>query len=337
MRIPEEAAIAIGGLASRSPPVNGELGRTRREVLFRAIELMNAGGARHARKLLIREVRRHDPDNAAAWALLASTARTPFRAVYSLNQLLRLRPGLEWAETALREITESRESGWREHDCELPLEVDLPLDPSWRPQSVLLPEQLADRSAERYAGISKVIHNAVAGTLSLLLIASIALLLAPRLLGSNLLVVQSQSMEPAVPMGAVAVTRMVPASNVVQGDVITFRANAGFGNGDLITHRVIGVDDRGGEVLFETKGDASEQPDIDLVPGSDLLGKVWFAMPLVGFALAFIRTPLGFAIIVGIPAAFIIAGELKTVVEILHNGGGTRAHEDPGGLSGVHP
>jgi len=306
-------------------------------MLLRAIDLMNAGHPRGARQLIIHEVQQHDPGNAVAWALLASTARTPFRAVYSLNQLLRLRPRLGWAETALREIMESPESAWRADDSDLSLEVDLPLDPSHRPQAALLPEQFAARSAVRYAGITRLIHNVVAGTLSLLLVASIVLFLAPRLMGSNLLVVQSQSMEPAVPMGAVAVTRMVPAANVVQGDVITFRANAGFGNGDLITHRVIGVDDRGDEVLFETKGDASEEPDIDLVPGSDLLGKVWFAVPLVGFALAFIRTPLGFAIIVGIPAAFIIAGEIETVVHLLRDAGDTHLAQRSSRLSGVCP
>lgn len=337
MRTIEDLAVAIGGPIFCSPPAIGEHDRARSEVLLRAIDLMSAGDVQHARKLLLYEVRTHDPDNAVAWALLACTARTPFRAVYSLNQLLRLRPGLGWAKTALREITESPESAWRSPAAAPSIDVGFPLDPSHRPHAALLPEQFAARSAARYAGITKLIHNAVAGMLSLLLAASIVLFLAPRLMGSNLLVVQSQSMEPAVPMGAVVVSESVAPSDVDEGDVITFRASSGFGQEGLITHRVIAVDDWGGEVVFKTKGDASEEPDIDLVPGSDLLGKVWFTVPLAGFALAFIRTPLGFAIIVGLPAAFIIAGEVKTVGEILRSGGGSHAHEDPGSLSGVFP
>jgi len=45
------------------------------------------------------------------------------------------------------------------------------------------------------------------GLMMLVIVGALVLLLAPRLLGVNLLVVLSQSMEPAIPMGSIVVSQ----------------------------------------------------------------------------------------------------------------------------------
>jgi len=266
---------------------------------------------------------------------MASIANTRFGATYSLNQVLRLRPGLPWAERKLREVTESSANGRQASGFRAFLKTGSPLHPSSRAEVVWLQEHDALRFEAPRSGFSRALQNIITGALSVILVASIVLLLAPRLLGSNLLVVQSQSMEPAVSMGAVVVSRPLPASEIVAGDVITFKSTEGLGRLELVTHRVVEVDGEGLGIRFRTQGDAVDEPDRDLVPGSNVVGKVWFAVPLVGFLLAFIRTPLGFALIVGIPALFVIAGEVVTLVEALRSGENPASSKDIGQLERV--
>jgi signal peptidase len=148
---------------------------------------------------------------------------------------------------------------------------------------------------------------------------ALALLLGSRLLGGNLLVVLSQSMEPTVPMGSLVVSGPVAASDVEVGDVITFHAPDPAGGSSLVTHRVIevvGADGIG--VRFRTQGDAVEDPDMTPVYPRNLVGRVWLTLPFAGYLLAFLNTRSGFLLFVAVPAAFLIVGE---VVEILVAGG----------------
>ena len=290
-------------------------------ALKQAIALMNDGQHAQARKLMLAAIRGSEADNAAAWALLAAIAKTPFQKTYYLNKVLKLRPGFPWAERKLRELTESSANGRRANESRLSLETYSPLHPNSRSETIPLPEQNTPRSADPQGSLSRATHNIITGALSLILIASIVLLVAPRLLGSDLFVILSQSMEPTVPMGAVVVSRPLPSSEIVEGDVITFRSMQRLGRAELITHRVIEVHDLDPDVRFRTQGDAVDTADRDLVLGSEVVGKVWFAVPLAGFLLAFIRTPLGFALVVGLPASFVIAGEVVTIVEVLRDGG----------------
>ena len=337
MRTLEEVEIALGDAASRGWRADGRSDRARSDTLTSAIDLLNSGDFAGARQLLVHDVRYHDPDNAAAWALMACMATTHFGKTYCLNQLLRIRPGFPWAANELRELLASTATTDPRNTSEPVPQTDLPLPPRFRSEPFPPGPYEAIRFQPAAGGLSRTLHGAISAALALILAASTVLLLGPRILGSSLLVVLSQSMEPAIPMGAVVISQPVPASDVSEGDVITYRSDEAFGGEGLITHRVIGVDDRGAEVLFETKGDASDEPDIDLVPASVVLGRVWFAVPLAGFALAFVRTPLGFAVIVGMPASFIIAGEVKAVLGFLRDGGASGLHEGANRLSGAYP
>ena len=146
-------------------------------------------------------------------------------------------------------------------------------------------------------------------------IAAIALLLIvssfPITGNIKFLTVLSGSMEPAIKMGSVILVK--PADNYKIGDVITF--------GEIskiktpTTHRIYEMKVQGSQPVYITKGDANNGPDIREITQKDIIGKVLFSVPYVGFAVDAAKKPIGFALIIIVPAILIIFGEVKKIYE----------------------
>ncbi len=117
--------------------------------------------------------------------------------------------------------------------------------------------------------------------------------------GIKTFVVQSGSMEPSIGTGSVVVVK--PFESYAQGDVITFGPRSK--TKPPTTHRIIEVKEDGN---FVTKGDANEDEDIRAVSRYEVIGKVIFSVPYIGYAVAAAQKPWGFMLIVGIPAILII-------------------------------
>jgi signal peptidase len=91
--------------------------------------------------------------------------------------------------------------------------------------------------------------------------------------------VLSGSMEPVLGVGGLVVIRPVDATQVETGDVISFKLP---GIDTPICHRVIDIQPTDSSRLFQTKGDANEEPDINLVPAEAVTGKEVFYLPYIG-------------------------------------------------------
>lgn len=119
-------------------------------------------------------------------------------------------------------------------------------------------------------------------------------------------VVLSGSMEPAIKKGSMVVVR--PVDLYKTGDVITF------GKDDKenipTTHRIIAERVENGNLLFTTKGDANDDPDGKEVRESEVIGKVVFDIPYLGFILDMARKPIGFVILIVIPAVLVVFDEV---------------------------
>ena len=156
--------------------------------------------------------------------------------------------------------------------------------------------------------IFKIIYYiflAFIGVIALLLIVSVF----PITGNYKLMIVQSGSMTPAIKMGSVVVAK--PAENYQIGDVITFgpytRTQA------PTTHRIYDIKVTDGNPVYITKGDANNAPDQREITKRDIVGKVLFSIPYLGYAVDFAKRPLGFSLIIIVPAALIIIDEIKNI------------------------
>ena len=125
----------------------------------------------------------------------------------------------------------------------------------------------------------------------------------------KLFIVQSGSMEPAIKMGGIVMIK--PADDYKIGDVISF--------GEVTktkaptTHRIYDIKVIEGEPYYITKGDANNAPDQKEISEREVIGKVLFSISYLGYAVDFAKKPLGFALIIIIPAAVIIFDEVKKI------------------------
>ncbi len=139
----------------------------------------------------------------------------------------------------------------------------------------------------------------------------------------ELKIVQSGSMQPAIPVGAMVA--IIPAETYAVGDVVTFGNDTG--RSIPTTHRIVGTERVGGSLHYQTKGDANEEADNGLVPHSSVIGGVVATVPRLGFVMDFARSKNGFMFMVVIPAALIVLDELLTIFGAVK---GMRRREDTG-------
>jgi hypothetical protein len=94
------------------------------------------------------------------------------------------------------------------------------------------------------------------------------------------------------------------------GDVITFTQKSGK---DAVTHRINTIDNANGTVTYTTKGDANNQVDNSAVAKDQVVGKVIWTIPYLGFGIEYAKKPYGFILLVIVPATIIIYEELKNI------------------------
>lgn len=148
--------------------------------------------------------------------------------------------------------------------------------------------------------LARVARAAGLALATLAVVVVLLVTLGPLLGPYKVLTVYSGSMEPTIHTGAVIVVLPVAARDVGVGDIITFQKPSG--GGGLVTHRVVAMEGTGADRSFITKGDANAASDGWRVPANGNGYRYWFGIPGVGFALAWIQSPLGRVLFLLIPA-----------------------------------
>lgn len=123
-------------------------------------------------------------------------------------------------------------------------------------------------------------------------------------------VVKSGSMEPYIKTGGIVV--IIPSSSYEVGDVITFGKDTK--TQIPTTHRIVKIEGDGPLRTFTTKGDANDAEDPSVTRLADIEGKLLFTVPYLGYVLDFAKKPLGFALLVGVPALVIIIDEIGKII-----------------------
>lgn len=136
-------------------------------------------------------------------------------------------------------------------------------------------------------------------------------------------IVKSGSMEPAIPTGSLVVVK--PEGHYAVGDVITFGKDT---KTDIpTTHRIVRID---GEAIT-TKGDANEEVDPQTITRRDIIGRVILHAPYLGFLLDFARQPIGFVLLIAVPAGLVILEELLVIAREVHRAWRRRDDDTSGG------
>ena len=120
--------------------------------------------------------------------------------------------------------------------------------------------------------------------------------------------VASGSMEPTLGIGSIIFTR--PSQDYKVGDIITFKRD------DIdVSHRIVAINTKNGQQVYQTKGDANRSPDQAYVSSSAIVGKEIFQLPFLGRLTAFTKTPLGYIALLAIPTFLFVAYELWNIKE----------------------
>lgn len=106
----------------------------------------------------------------------------------------------------------------------------------------------------------------------------------PQQTGYRLLAVESGSMTPAIPVGAVIFIRL--AEQYREGDIITYQRP---GEKLPTTHRIVALRAEEGVLVYDVRGDANNANDPRPVAASDVLGKVVLSVPYLGYAFVFLQ------------------------------------------------
>ena len=156
----------------------------------------------------------------------------------------------------------------------------------------------------------KRVWNTVTTVLIGLVVLLAGLIWGCRLLGYEVLVVQSGSMEPAYHVGSLVYVKPVDPAELEAGDVITFE----LGGGVRGTHRILEVLNKDGSLFFRTKGDANEEEDANPVAAGAVVGRVAFTIPELGFLVAYMQQPPGTYVTLCVVAVILLLTVLPDIL-----------------------
>ncbi|MCK5644158.1 MAG: signal peptidase I, partial [Gammaproteobacteria bacterium] len=123
-------------------------------------------------------------------------------------------------------------------------------------------------------------------------------------------------------VGSLAAMSPVNPADIKVGDIISF--NPPWDEDVIVSHRVVQVLDNG----FVTKGDAVEDSDPFVIPKGNVIGRVSWNIPYVGYALNDVRrfasSIWGFCLVIVLPAMVVLGSALRDA-NFMYNPGKRRA------------
>lgn len=154
-------------------------------------------------------------------------------------------------------------------------------------------------------GIGKVVSWSVLILLIIVITGLVFVYFSP---DYNLYLVKGQSMEPSISMGDVVLTG--PQGGLLSGEVEPGTIVTYINGNTPVTHRVIAVE--GNNII--TKGDAVEDPDSKPVPISTICGVYLIRIPYLGYLSNFMRTTIGWLVVVIAPTILLVGFLMRRVV-----------------------
>lgn len=128
----------------------------------------------------------------------------------------------------------------------------------------------------------------------------------PSFLGYKFFVVLTGSMQNTLNIGDFVVSKEINAEELKDSDIISFREE-----NTVITHRIVNIEEKNGELLFTTKGDNNNTEDTNKVTENNIEGKFVFKISAIGKIISFFQSIWGIVILILIPCVSIILSYRK--------------------------
>ena len=160
----------------------------------------------------------------------------------------------------------------------------------------------------------KKFWNWISSILITLVVLLAVALVGVRLIGLDVYVVLSGSMEPTYHVGSLIYIKDVNYKELKAGDPITYMLN----ENTVVTHRIIEVlvDENDPDTIrYFTKGDANDMPDGTSVHYKNIIGKPVFTIPYLGYISNYIQNPPGTYVALAAGAILVILVFLPDLFE----------------------
>jgi signal peptidase len=135
--------------------------------------------------------------------------------------------------------------------------------------------------------------------------------------GRRAFIVLTDSMSDTFQAGDIVICAEVDPATLVEGDIISFTCMDPDSEayGQVITHKIKAkTTDAAGNPVFQTYGTTTGDLDQELVYYNHVMGKYSFRIPNVGNFIEWMRTPLGYVLVIGLPFGALIATQVVNVV-----------------------
>lgn len=105
--------------------------------------------------------------------------------------------------------------------------------------------------------------------------------------------ISTESMEPELKKGDAIIIKKVAEDHLRVNDIVTFKIN-----GEIITHRIVRIDEVNSEKFYITKGDNNNVEDSDELRFSDIEGKQIIKIPHLGNIVAGLKNGIVIILVV---------------------------------------
>lgn len=131
----------------------------------------------------------------------------------------------------------------------------------------------------------------------------------PSIGGTLPLIVLTDSMYPEIKSGDLIICHTAETDEVEVGDVISFFDPAGNGT-SVVTHRVVEIVEKDGEIFFRTRGDNNNTEDKELVPADNLVGVYQMRIAGAGNVAMFMQSTAGLIVCVVLPIILLVGYDM---------------------------
>ena len=105
----------------------------------------------------------------------------------------------------------------------------------------------------------------------------------------RIIIIASSSMKPNLNVGDAVIVIKVKPEEIKIGDIISYNKVIPYSSSNIITHRVVEINKNGEFYIFKTKGDANNEIDKFDITYKEIIGKVIFSIPKIGYLFYFIK------------------------------------------------